>query len=404
VLGAGIAAAVAVREREGADVHGSSSVGFVTTDAPPPRPPSFGIDWAMNGYDPARDRVAPADRVRPPFRQAWVAGGDSLLEFPPAIAYGRLFYGDGGGRVIALSARTGQRAWVFDSHRGLAASPAVGPYRHGTVYEVFLNPRSSHVQNPQDGLVVALSAGWGVVRWRTRVGASETSPLLAYGRLYVGGWNGTIYALDQATGRIEWRFETGGPVKGGLAAEGGRVYAGSYDGHVYALDARTGRLLWHASGDPRLLGGHGTFYSTPAVADGRVHIGSTDHKLYSFGAATGRERWSHSTGGYVYGSPAVWNGLVLVGSYDHRFYALDAATGAERWRFAADGPVSGSAVVLDGVVYFSTLKETTYGLDASTGAELWRYPDGKYAAVVADAQRLYLMGYSVVRAFVPVAR
>ena len=64
-----------------------------------------------------------------------------------------------------------------------------------------------------------------------------------------------------------------------------------------------------------------------------------------------------------------------------------------RWRFRANGPISGSATVVRGIVYFSTLKERTYGLDARTGRLVWQFPDGKYAPVVADPDRVYLVGY-----------
>ena len=49
-----------------------------------------------------------------------------------------------------------------------------------------------------------------------------------------------------------------------------------------------------------------------------------------------------------------------------------------------------------GRVYFATLKGTTYALDARTGRRLWTFPDGKYSPVVADADRLYLVGYATV--------
>ena len=47
-----------------------------------------------------------------------------------------------------------------------------------------------------------------------------------------------------------------------------------------------------------------------------------------------------------------------------------------------------------GIVYFSTLKRRTYALDARTGKLVWTFPDGKYSPVVADAERLYLVGYA----------
>ena len=128
------------------------------------------------------------------------------------------------------------------------------------------------------------------------------------------------------------------------------------------------------------------------MAYGRVYVGSTDGKVYSFGATTGKLRWSTSTGSYVYASPAIWRRLVLIGSYDGLFYAIDAATGEIRWRFDAGGVVSGSATVLDGIVYFSTFGQKTFGLDAATGQLRWRFPDGFYSPVVADRDRLYLVG------------
>ncbi len=391
-VGAGIAVAVR-HSRGGGNVRGSSTVEFVPTEVPKPVRHPAAIVWPVFGQDAARLHVAPATAVRPPFRVAWVAGGSALLEFPPAIAYGRLFFANGAGHVLALDTRTGSVAWDFDARRGAAASPAIGRYQDGTVYEAFLS-RLDSAARLHDGEVIALSVGWGQVRWRRRIGPSESSPLLVGNRLYVGDWLGKVYALDASTGRIEWTFQTGGAVKGGLAQSGGRVFVGSYDGHVYALSATSGRLIWRASGP-------GTFYSTPAVAYGRVYIGSTGWNVYSFGADTGALRWSYRTGGYVYGSPAVWHGRVYVGSYDHTFYAFDAATGAVVWRFHANGPISGSGTVINGIVYFATLTGRTYGLDATTGRLLWSFPAGKYTPVVADHRRMYLLGHASVYGLLP---
>jgi outer membrane protein assembly factor BamB len=377
------------------DVRGSPTVEFVPTSPPAvrtkPPPAAAAVAWPTFGFDPQHTRFAPISSLRPPFRQIWVFRAHTLLEFPPAIAYGRLYLATNAGLFFALKAATGKTLWRFDSGRCVAASPAVAA---GVVYEAFLNrPPCNSQRSDLDGRVIAFDARTGKVRWQAAIGPSESSPLVARGLVYVGDWRGIIYALDARTGRVRWSYRTGDKVKGAVALSGGRVYAGSYDGHVYALDARTGKLRWRAAGQAG-FGGLGTFYSTPALAYGRLYIGSTDGKIYSFGAASGDLRWSHSTGGYVYGSPAVWRQLVLVGSYGGRFYAFDAATGDQRWEFQAGGPVSGSATVLDGVVYLATLKGRTYALDAASGRELWTWPDGKYSPVVADAKRLYLVGHT----------
>ena len=392
LLALSVIAYVLLKRHAARDIRGSSTVEFIPTGPIPAVPRELrSVQWPMYGFDPQRTRSVGSD-VRPPFKQLWVAGGDTLLEFPPAIAYGRLFLANNGGLLFAVGAANGRRAWVFRSHRCVAATPAVD---RGTVFEAFLNrPPCNASPSPKlDGEVIAVSTGVGEVRWRRRIGPTETSPLLANGLVYVGDWFGNVYALSEETGEVRWRSHVSGPVKGGVALSGNRIFVGAYDSHVYALDARTGKQLWEASAQPR-VGQTGNFYSTPAVAYGRVYIGSTDGKVYSFGATSGKLRWSHSTGGYVYGSPAVWRSRVLIGSYSKKFLALDAATGDVIWTFEANGPILGSATVVGDVVYFATLVGRTYALDARTGRQLWSFPDGKYSPVVADAKRLYLVGYA----------
>ena len=400
LLVGGVTAGYVLYKREEAkDVRGSSTEEFVTTEEeeplPPPPPPKqeqLEVVWPLNGYDTERQRVAPFD-LSPPFRRIWTFRARQLLEFPPAIAYGRLYFTNNSGVMFAVNAKTGKRAWMLPIGRCVAASPAVA---NGTVYQSFLNrPPCNSKADPGrlEGEVIAFAAGFGKIRWRTRIGPTESSPLVGDGLVYVGDWRGRVYALDEATGRVRWTFQAKGRIKGAIARSGNRLYVGSYDGYLYALSAKTGKLIWRAKSQDR-LGGRGYLYSTPTAAYGRVYIGSTDHKVYSFGAATGKLRWSRGTGGYVYASPAVWRKTVYVGSYSGRFYALDAATGDVRWRFRANGDISGSATVLNGVVYFSTFEERTYALDARTGRQLWTFEDGKYGGVVADRDRLYLVGHA----------
>jgi outer membrane protein assembly factor BamB len=382
-----IAAFVAVRLHQGRDVLGSSSVEFSTGEtASRPRIP--GVVWPTFGYDDRHTRVGPG-RLRPPYRTIWTYGARALVEFPPVIGFGRLYFANNSGTLIAINTRTGKRAWKRYSQRCQAASPAL---TEDMVIVTYLNRRPCNASGSNlDGLVEAFSVGVGGLRWRTRIGPSESSPVVRGQRVYVGDWNGYVYALDVSSGRILWRFKTGGAVKAAVALDGNRLYVGSYDHHLYSLDARTGRLIWRASSQLR-LGSQGAFYSTPAVSYGRVYIGSTDGKLYSFGASSGKLRWSQSTGGYVYSSPAVWRERVYVGSYSGDFVCFDAASGRELWRFRANGPISGSPTVLDGVVYFASFKRRTYALDARSGRLLWSFPDGQYNPVVSDGKRLYLVG------------
>jgi outer membrane protein assembly factor BamB len=383
---AAVIAIVVVAYRPARDVRGTASTEYVpATHVEPPAP---SLPWPQWGRDLQRTRSAPF-ALRPPFRVQWVFHGRSLLEFPPAVAYGRVYLPTFAGLLVALSAETGRVQWRYDSGRCVWASPAVAD---GLVYETFLlRAPACRPDVDRRGLLVAFDARTGAERWRVALPPTESSPLVAGGLVTIGDWSGDVSAFDAHTGRRRWTFHAVGAVKSSPTLAGGRVFVGTYAGRVYALDARTGQEVWHAAAPRRWLR-RGRFYSTPAAAHGRIYIGATDGKVYAFGARTGRLHWSFSTGGYVYAAPAVWRDLVLVGSYDHRLYALDAATGAARWSFDARGRITAGATVLGDVVYVSTLERRTFGLDARTGRQIWSFPDGKYSAGVADETRFFLTG------------
>jgi outer membrane protein assembly factor BamB len=385
------------RKHQGRDIRGSSSVEFVKTEPKAAKEP-VGVTWPMYGFDSARLRAPLGFKVRPPFRRAplWTFRAQALLEFPPVIAYSRIYIVNNAGTVFALNQGRGKVLWKYRTHRCSAASPAVGDH---LVFVSLLNKPPCNASHGVDGKVIAFDAETGRIRWQRTIGPSESSPLLADGMVIVGDWSHDIYAFTAASGNLRWHFKAGGLVKGAISQSGNRVYFGAYDTHVYALDLHTGKQVWRASSQPR-IGRTGTFYADPAIAYGRVYIGATDGKMYSFGATTGKLRWSNGTGNFIYSSAAVWRGNILVGSYDGTFYSFDAATGDIRWRFNAGGKISGSSSVIDGIVYFSTLSGRTFALNARNGNVVWRYPTGQYAAVVASKSRLYLVGYSKLYALI----
>ena len=384
------------------DVRGSSTVEFVATAEPgadltvetAATAPAEVVDdtpWPTYRYDEERTGYAAEVTLRPPFEELWTARAGNLIEFPPAVAYGRLYVGTNPGRFLAIDSQTGSVAWQKRFRRCIAASPAVAD---GVVYQPLMHP--SPCGNPDrnaPGYMVALDAETGRRLWRFEAGVIESSPLLVGDLLYFGSWDGNVYALDIHTQEVRWAFETGDEVKAAPAYASGTIVIGSYDGRLYALDARTGTEKWSTEAQAG-VGGAGNFYATPAIAYGRVFVGNTDGKIYAFGLGSGDLLWSQSTGDFVYSSAAVWDRNVYVGSYDGNLYALDAATGDVRWSFAAGGSISGAVTVIAGIVYFSTLEEKTFAVDAKTGEQVWTFPDGKYTPIVADDERAYLVGYT----------
>ena len=80
---------------------------------------------------------------------------------------------------------------------------------------------------------------------------ARSQPTLAGGAVYVGSQDGTLYALDSATGCARWTFKAGAeirnspvvePWRAGDSKAKPRIFIGDFDAVAYALDAQTGAL------------------------------------------------------------------------------------------------------------------------------------------------------------------
>jgi outer membrane protein assembly factor BamB len=380
-----------------------------TTTAPPRRTTPRAVDtfqWPWYGLDGGRTRFfdAPAT-LAPPLRRGWHFFDGALLEFPPVIYRGSMFFLDDAGSAKAISLSTGHALWKQKVGTLAAATPAVA----GTAGLVLMPVLSVHGSKPGNGRFVALSISDGKVVWSKPIPpGSESSPIVHGQTVYYGDQSGTLWARNVNTGAVDWSYHASGAIKGGPALVGGVLYFGDYAGRAYAVRASNGHQIWAVGTSGAHFGfGSGQFYSTPAVAYGRVYMGNTDGRVYSFGAKTGALAWATGTGAYVYASAAVADpkGLgptVYVGSYDGSMYAFNARSGAVRWSHPSGGRISGSSTVVGNVVYYSVLgSRTTLGLNATTGRQVFSFPDGAFTPIVADYHALFLDGYRTIYELLP---
>ena len=205
------------------------------------------------------------------------------------------------------------------------------------------------------------------------VDALYGTPAMLGDTLFVPTYEGTLYAIDASSfGQLLWRFETDGPLIGGVVVAEGAIYFGSDDGNVYALDPETGRSIWRAPFET----GDGV-WSTPALEGDVVYVTSLDGDLYALDAATGVELWSFGTGAGI-ASPPVVNteaGLVYVGGFDGRLRAIDTETHEERWSLKADNWFWTRPLLADDVLFAGNLDGNVYAVDALTGDLVWpRFP------------------------------
>jgi len=109
--------------------------------------------------------------------------------------------------------------------------------------------------------------------------------------------------------------------------------------------------------------------SSVTVAGGKVFVASVDgHTVYALDETSGRQCWQYTTGGPVDSPPTFHKGSVLFGSADGHVYCLRASDGQLAWRFqaapvdlrivafgqlASVWPVHGSVLVHSDVAYVS---------------------------------------------------
>lgn len=290
--------------------------------------------------NPQHSGVYDADGVAQLSGVKWKFHTAGELISSPAVVGVTIYIGSTDGNLYAVNRETGTLQWKFDAKSRITSSPAVSD---GIVYF-----------GAYDGNFYAVDAA-GQLKWKFHTGgerrfagkhlhgsqpADETmpdpfdcylsSPVVWNGVVYFGSGDGNVYALNAASGAVNWKFKTGDVVHASAAIAGGTVFIGSWDSYFYALDAATGKEKWRfKTGEDHDTYNQVGIQSSAAVMDGIVYFGCRDSNLYAVDAATGQKKWAFPTNGsWVITSPAVENGKVYFATSDSGlFYELDAING-----------------------------------------------------------------------------
>ena len=161
----------------------------------PVKPPKPGIDWPMYGYDEQRTHVA-ASNLTAAVPAVWFVPRAHLVEFPPAIGYGRLYFTNNYGQLYAVR-REDRQARLEEGFRALRRELACG-LGH-LVYPDVPGKRPCNRGKPK-----GLTASWSRASrasarcaGRRASAPSETSPSSSTASSTSGDWNGRMYALDR---------------------------------------------------------------------------------------------------------------------------------------------------------------------------------------------------------------
>ncbi len=320
-------------------------------------------------------------------RVKWTFVTGGRIVSSPVYDQAVIYVGSDDGNVYAVDAGNGHLRWKYRTGGPVPSTPAVAG---AMVYVV-----------SYDGKVHAIDARTGLPRWKFETGGERrfearglhgflpknqtiadafdvylSSPLVVAGRVFVGSGDGNVYALDAASGELQWKFATGDVVHASPSYAGGVIFVGSWDSYLYAIDAQTGAQRWrfHGGEDAEIHNQVG-FQSSPAIVDGVVYVGCRDSNVYAIDAATGEERWRfNNAGSWVVGSPAVTQGKVIFATSDSALYiVLDAATGKPLARQEGKAYMFSSPAVAGDVVLTGVVNGTLEARDLASGALLWTF-------------------------------
>lgn len=278
----------------------------------------------------------------------------------PAVRDGTVYIGTADGRMHALRASDGGDVWTWNDSTPLFGDALV------TEDAVFVvNERAE---------LVRLDRARGSLVWRVALDPARRAPapipdddtyshrtplpVLADGTLYVGSSDGSVRALDPASGAVRWRATVGAKVAAAVAVAGERLLVGAMDGSVVALARGDGRELWR-----KTLGA--AVASAPVVAGDLAFVGGRDFLLHAYDVRNGREVWqANFWASWVESAPRVVGGVLYVGSSDLRAVrAIDPENGRVLWSSDVYGSAWGSPVVTDETVYMGVVGVKDYLID-----------------------------------------
>ncbi len=224
-------------------------------------------------------------------------------------------------------------------------------------------------------------------------------PAVNGGRAYFASIDGTIVAVDAATGKRLWSQEIES-FSGGPGAGESLVVAGTLDGSVIALDAETGAEVWRARVSSEVI-------SPPVVAGQTVVVIANDGRTHALDATDGRQKWAVDRGVPMLSlrgnaPPIVAGDIVVVGGANGTVSAFALGDGKPLWEQrlgVGEGrtdlermvDVDGRMAVLSGDLYAAGYETGAQSMTLEGGRILWAREMSSVAGLAAGEDGVYVV-------------
>ena len=193
-----------------------------------------------------------------------------------------MFIGSCAGKFYALDKNTVKTVWAY--HTRLYGGPRSF---HGDplLHEEMVVIASDRGCGPEGGYVYAFDQNTGKLRWKFKASGPSTSLVEIGGAIVFGTREDEWLSVDLRSGKLNWIFSATAPdpqceVRKGPVTDGVNVYFAAHDGAIYALEAKSGRLLWKKTPPARVTTG-------PFMYKDVLYYGADNNHIYGLKPADG---------------------------------------------------------------------------------------------------------------------
>jgi outer membrane protein assembly factor BamB len=184
--------------------------------------------------------------------------------------------------------------------------------------------------------------------WTARAGLRFTEPVEVDGStLYGGSIDRKVYAINLASGDVQWSSRLPGMIVGGVLLDGDTVFAASSrpQGRISALRRSSGKQIWRSSTPP--IG------APLSLIDGMLIALSQQGEVLGVDPARGQIRWRRRVGVARTAAVAAGDGAVLIATVDSLF-RLQTRDGKVTHRVVSPGTIVSAWLPLGGSLVAGT--------------------------------------------------
>lgn len=198
----------------------------------------------------------------------------------------------------------------------------------------------------------------------------EGTPVIADGKVFVGDFKGTVYAIDLRTGTEVWRAKTKDGIMSAGAYMDGILVIGDFGGWLYAFEANTGKEIWSLELDAPVTSG-------PTFVEKDVLISTDSGSLAAYDIGTGQLKWSYATGDQLRSTACIWNSTALLGGCDSRLHRVDIQKGeASGESIPLNAPTLSTPNIVGSYAIVPTQPGVVYAIELKSNEVAWTYtPD-----------------------------